>query len=71
MSREDLEKMLPTKVIKSIDYLEWNSNVLPITKPFSEIKIYTDLRDLNKDFPKDNFPLPNIEMRCCHSWKKF
>ena len=33
-----------------------------ITKPSGDIKICTNFRDLNKAYPKDDFPLPNIDM---------
>lgn len=36
--------------------------MVPVTKPSGDIKICTDFRDLNKACPKDNFPLPNIDM---------
>ena len=58
----ELEKMLEEKFIHPIDYSEWISNMVPITKPSSDIRIYTNFRDLNKAFPKDDFPLPNIDM---------
>ncbi len=58
----ELEKMLEAKVIRPIDYSKWISNIVPVTKPSSDIKIYIDFRDLNKACPKDDFPLPNIDM---------
>ena len=58
----ELEKMLDAKVIHLIDYSEWISNMVPVTKPFSDIRICTNFRDLNKACPKDDFPLPNIDM---------
>jgi hypothetical protein len=60
--KEELEKLLYVKVIHSIDYSEWISNMVPITKTSSDIRIFTNFRDLNKSFPKDDFPLPNIDM---------
>ena len=60
--KAELEKMLEEKFIHPIDYLEWISNMVLFTKPSSDIKIYTNFRDLNKACPKDDFPLPNIDM---------
>ena len=57
-----LERMLDAKVIHPIDYLEWISNMVPITKPLRDIRIYANFGDLNKACPKDDFPLPNIDM---------
>lgn len=60
--KEKLERMLDAKVIHPIDYSEWISNMVPVTKPSGDIRICTDFRDLNKACPKDDFPLPNIDM---------
>lgn len=32
------------------------------TKPSDDIRLFIDFRDLNKACPKDDFPLPNIDM---------
>ena len=60
--KAELEKMLDAKVIHPIDYLEWISNMVLVTNPSGDIRICTDFRDLNKACPKDDFPLPNIDM---------
>ena len=58
----ELKKMLNAKVICLIDYSEWISNMVPVTKPYGGIKICTYFQDLNKACPKDDFPLSNIDM---------
>ena len=58
----ELEKLLKANFIRAIDYAEWISNIVPISKHDKSIRVCTDFRDLNKDFPKDDFPLPNIVM---------
>lgn len=58
----ELEKLLEAKIIHLIDHSEWISNMVSITNPFGDIRISTNFRDLNKDFLKDDFPLPNIDM---------
>jgi hypothetical protein len=60
--KEELEKLLEAKIIHPIDYSEWISNMVHVTKPSGDIRICTDFKDLNKAFPKDDFPLPNINM---------
>lgn len=60
--KAELERMLATKVIRPIDYSEWISNMVPITKPSGDIRICTNFRDLNKACPKYDFLLPNIDM---------
>ena len=36
--------------------------MVPITKSSSDIRICIDFRELNKACPKDDYPLPNIDM---------
>ena len=60
--KAELEKMLDAKVIHPIAYSEWISNMVLVTKPLGDIRIYTEFKDLNKACPKDDFPLPNIDM---------
>ena len=62
LAKDKLEKVLEVKVIYPVDYSEWISNMIKVTKPSSDIKICTNFRDLNKAFPKDDFPFPNIDM---------
>ena len=60
--KAELEKMLEAKFICPIDYSEWISKMVLVTKPSSDIKICTNFRDLNKACPKDDFLIPNIDM---------
>lgn len=57
-----LEKLLKVEFIKETDYVEWISNIVPVSKPDKSIRVCTDFRDLNKACPKDDFPLPNIDI---------
>ena len=58
----ELEKLLRAGFIRAIDYAEWISNIVPVSKHDGSICVCTDFRDLNKACPKDDFPLPNIDM---------
>lgn len=58
----ELKKLLDVGFIHPIDYVEWISNLVPVTKPNGQIKFCTDFWDLNKACPKDDFPLPNIDI---------
>ena len=60
--KEKLEKLLSANIIRAIDYVEWISNIVPVSKHDKSIRVCTDFRDLNKECPKDDFPLPNIDM---------
>lgn len=58
----ELEKLLSVGFIRAIDYAEWIFNIVPISKHDKSIRVRIDFRDLNKACPKDDFPLPNIDM---------
>ena len=42
--------------------LEWIANVVPIPKKDGKVRMCVDFRDLNKACPKDDFPLPHIDV---------
>ena len=48
--------------IRAIDYVELIFNIVPISKHDKSISVCTYFKDLNKAWPKDDFPLPNIDM---------
>lgn len=60
--KAELEKLLKDGFIRGIDYAEWISNIVPISKHDKSIRVCTDFRDLNKACPKDDFPLAKIDM---------
>ena len=60
--KAELEKLLSANFIKAIDYVEWISNIVPMSKNDKFIWVCTDFRNLNKTCLKDHFPLPNIDM---------
>ncbi|WP_141225155.1 reverse transcriptase family protein, partial [Listeria monocytogenes] len=41
---------------------EWVSNIVPIGKASGGIRVCVTFRDLNLACPKDDFPLPNIDI---------
>ena len=45
-----------------VEYPEWLANVIPVPKKDGKVRVCVDLRDLNKANPKDDFPLPHIDM---------
>ena len=56
-----VEKVLKVGFIYPMPLIEWVSNTVPTTKKHGTIRVRNDFRDLNKDFPKDNFPTPHID----------
>ena len=55
-------KLLAASFIKPIQHPRWLSNIVPIKKKNGQIRLYVDFHNLNKACPKDEFPLPNIDL---------
>ncbi|KAL0455804.1 UNVERIFIED_CONTAM: hypothetical protein Slati_0919600 [Sesamum latifolium] len=47
--------------IREIQFSEWLSNVVLVSKPGGKWRMCIDFRDLNKICPKDYYPLPRID----------
>ena len=45
-----------------VEYPEWLANVVPILKKDNKVRVCVDFRDLTKASPKDDFPLPHIDI---------
>ena len=45
-----------------VNYLEWLANVVPVPKKDGRARMCVDFWDLNKASPKDDFPLPHIDV---------
>ncbi|PKI71969.1 hypothetical protein CRG98_007652 [Punica granatum] len=68
--RADLLFRIKEEVIKQVDagflevcnYSEWVANIVPVEKKNGKVRVCIDYRDLNRASPKDNFPLPHIDV---------
>ena len=60
--KEGLEDLLKAGFIRTIDYLDWLANIVIVPKKNGKVKICIDFRDLNKATPKDDYPLPSIDL---------
>ena len=45
-----------------MDYPQWLANIVPVFKKDGKVRMCVDFRDLNKACPKDDFPLPHIDV---------
>ena len=45
-----------------VEYLKWLANVVHFHKKNNKVKVCVDFIDLNKASPKDDFPLPHIDV---------
>ncbi|KAL6336582.1 hypothetical protein AAG906_025137 [Vitis piasezkii] len=60
--KEEIQKQLSVGYLLMVEYPEWLANVVPIPKKDGKVRVCVDFRDLNKASPKDDFPLPHIDM---------
>ncbi|RDX84865.1 hypothetical protein CR513_34014, partial [Mucuna pruriens] len=44
------------------NYPQWVANVVAVLKKDGKVRMCVDYRDLNRASPKDNFPLPHIDV---------
>ena len=59
---QEVKKLLTAGFIKPIQHPKWLSNIVPVKKKNGQIRCCVDFRNLNKACPKDEFPLPNIDL---------
>uniref|UniRef100_A0A803Q2L9 Uncharacterized protein n=1 Tax=Cannabis sativa TaxID=3483 RepID=A0A803Q2L9_CANSA len=59
---DEVEKMLENDTIEEVQYPTWLANLVVVLKKNVKWKVCIDFTNLNKAYPKDNFPLPHIDM---------
>jgi hypothetical protein len=59
---QEVKKLLAAGFIKPIQHPRWLSNTVPVKKKNGQIRCCVDFRNLNKACPKDEFPLPNMDL---------
>ena len=60
--KEEVEKQLDAGFLKVVNYPPWIANIVPMPKKDGKVRMCVDYRDLNRASPKDDFPLPHIDM---------
>ncbi len=60
--KEEIQKQLDAGFLLSIQYPQWLANIVPVPKKDGKVRMCIDYRDLNKASPKDDFPLPHIDV---------
>ena len=69
--KQEIDKLLKVGFIKEIQCPEWLANIVPVKKKRGQIRICVDFRDLNRACPKDEFPLPNVDLLVdAETWHK-
>ncbi|KAA3460713.1 reverse transcriptase [Gossypium australe] len=62
LSTNIVKKQFDAGFLQVVKYSEWVANIVPVPKKNGKVRICVDYRDLNKASPKDNFPLPHINI---------
>ncbi|GLT27541.1 hypothetical protein SLA2020_025280 [Shorea laevis] len=60
--KEEVNKLLDVGFIEVAMYPQWVANIVPVPKKDGKVRMCVDYRDLNKASPKDDFPLPHIQL---------
>ena len=60
--KEEVEKQYNAGFLRVVNYPEWLANVVPVPKKDEKVRMCVDFWDIYKASPKDNFPLPHIDV---------
>jgi hypothetical protein len=61
--KEEIGRLLKANFIRPCKYVEWISNIVPVKKKGSgKIRVCIDFRNLNRSTPKDEYPMPIVDM---------
>ncbi|KAM1443840.1 hypothetical protein ACFX2I_040069 [Malus domestica] len=58
----EIDKLIEAGFIREVQYPKWISNIVIVLKKSGQIRVCVDFQDLNDACPKDDFPLPIIEI---------
>ncbi|RDY12620.1 hypothetical protein CR513_02556, partial [Mucuna pruriens] len=60
--KEEVEKQWNVEFLAVSNYSQWVANIVLVPKKDGKVRMCVDHRDLNRASPKDNFPLPHIDV---------
>jgi hypothetical protein len=60
-AKAEVQRLLNAGFIREVTYPEWLSNVVMVKKKNEKWQMCTDITDLNKCCPMDDFPLARID----------
>jgi len=60
--KEEVKKQFDAGFLVVARYPKWVSNIVPIPKKDGKVRMCVDYWDLNRASPKENFPLPHIDI---------
>ena len=59
---EEVRKLQEASFIKEVYYPNWLANVVMVKKASGKWRMCVDFTDLNKAYPKDSYPLPQVDV---------
>jgi len=59
---EEIDSLLKYGFIRTARYVDWLANIVPVVKKNGTLRVCIDFRDLNLATPKDEYPMPVVEM---------
>ncbi|GAU10261.1 hypothetical protein TSUD_418820, partial [Trifolium subterraneum] len=59
---EEVKKQFDAGFLAVAKYPQWVANIVPVPKKDGKVRMCVDYRDLNRASPKDDFPLPHIDV---------
>jgi len=59
---KEVNKLIEAGFIREVKYATWIANIVPVRKKNGRLHVCVVFRDLNDACPKDDFPLPIIEL---------
>ncbi|XP_045822052.1 uncharacterized protein LOC123914933 [Trifolium pratense] len=60
--KEEVKKQFDAGFLTVAKYPQWVANIVPVPKKDGKVRMCVDYRDLNRASPKDDFPLPHIDV---------
>ncbi|XP_071714985.1 uncharacterized protein [Rutidosis leptorrhynchoides] len=60
---EEVTKLVRAGILREVQCQSWIANPVLVKKPAGSWRMCIDFKDLNKACPKDNYPLPEIDLK--------
>ncbi|RDX75894.1 hypothetical protein CR513_44180, partial [Mucuna pruriens] len=60
--KEEVEKQWNAGFLAMVKYPYWVANIVPVPKKDGKVRMCVDYKDLNRASPKNNFPLPHVDL---------
>lgn len=60
--REEVHKQIYVSFLVTSIYPQWMDNIVLVPKKDRKVRMCVDYRDLNRESPKDDFPLPHVDV---------